>query len=542
MGRFFKYVKSMGVAIGMAAMIAGGTSLECQAVDGNCNVGNKISCQELSQVQVNDNYQDLIMLPGESYSITVDYPEQVSSVQYTSSNTGVATVSQTGVIHVLAAGQATIGISGTDINGYTFSGTVYVYVPSLSTSTVNANLYGITANADGYYSLSEEINLTNLPSEASVTVTTSSQDLKAVYHNSYWGAYINLQTKKTGSYAVTISIDDKVFTAKINVRNLYFKRHNKTACDLVQYSSADDALTWQQGYSMLALYKGETATLMLRGLQSSDSVKWSSSNKAVATVTSQGKVKAKGYGYATVTATVGDFALTYEVGVSYKTAIKALRYDIKHFNDTYSQEKRMSEGYYDCSSFVWRGYKSAGMYLNKNGGWAPTAADLAKWCVQNNYMIYEGTVNVSKLLPGDLIFEMDASESNGRYKGIYHVDMYQGNGTLITVERQKWCAGQLSGVMVARPCADTPKLTAKKSGKRIKLSWTSVFGVTGYKVYRSTSKNGSYKLIATVKDAVTYKDTKAKKGKTYYYKVKAYWKCDGNLYKGKYSAVVKKKR
>lgn len=97
----------------------------------------------------------------------------------------------------------------------------------------------------------------------------------------------------------------------------------------------------------------------------------------------------------------------------------------------------MDEGSYDCSSFVWRAYHSAGRNLGDNKNWAPTAADLAKWCVKNHYMIYSGTVATAKLLPGDLIFECDPSGANGRYEGIYHVDMYQGNDVSITVEGQK---------------------------------------------------------------------------------------------------------
>ena len=45
-------------------------------------------------------------------------------------------------------------------------------------------------------------------------------------------------------------------------------------------------------------------------------------------------------------------------------------------------------------------------------------------------------------------------------------------------------------------------------------------GATKYYVYRATSKNGKYTKVATV-TATTYRDSKAKKGKTYYYKVKA---------------------
>ena len=66
-----------------------------------------------------------------------------------------------------------------------------------------------------------------------------------------------------------------------------------------------------------------------------------------------------------------------------------------------------------------------------------------------------------------------------------------------------------------------PSVSVKLSSKKPKLSWKPVEGATKYYVYRATSKSGKYKKIATVTDATSYRDAKAKKGKTYYYKVKA---------------------
>ena len=138
------------------------------------------------------------------------------------------------------------------------------------------------------------------------------------------------------------------------------------------------------------------------------------------------------------------------MGVSYTKAIKALRYAVKHYNSTYSQPKRMETGYYDCSSYVWRAYKSVGIDVGNAKNYAPTAASLAQWCQKNGYVYYKGAVNTKKLLPGDLIFW--TGEDNGRYQGIYHVDMYQGNNLSVTVARQKYFGGYDTNVIIARPC------------------------------------------------------------------------------------------
>lgn len=69
----------------------------------------------------------------------------------------------------------------------------------------------------------------------------------------------------------------------------------------------------------------------------------------------------------------------------------------------------------------------------------------------------------------------------------------------------------------------TTKVTAKaKTDKTVVLSWKKVKGATGYLVYRSTKKNGSYQRIAVLKKGTkcTYTDKKRlKKGMKYYYRI-----------------------
>ena len=57
------------------------------------------------------------------------------------------------------------------------------------------------------------------------------------------------------------------------------------------------------------------------------------------------------------------------------------------------------------------------------------------------------------------------------------------------------------------------------SGKP-QLTWKAVSGAASYKVYRATSKNGAYSVINTT-SALTYTNTGAALGTTYYYKVEA---------------------
>ena len=80
---------------------------------------------------------------------------------------------------------------------------------------------------------------------------------------------------------------------------------------------------------------------------------------------------------------------------------------------------------------------------------------------------------------------------------------------------------------VTATCAQVKlKGKAGSTGKPV-ISWTAVDGATGYVVYRSTSSSSkSFKTPLDVEliftgDGVSFTDTTAKKGKTYYYKVVA---------------------
>lgn len=68
-----------------------------------------------------------------------------------------------------------------------------------------------------------------------------------------------------------------------------------------------------------------------------------------------------------------------------------------------------------------------------------------------------------------------------------------------------------------------PVLTVKAAGPTsLKLSWTNK-NVDGYVIKRSTSKNGTYKTVATLEGGVTsYSDTGLKQGKEYFYIINAF--------------------
>lgn len=95
-----------------------------------------------------------------------------------------------------------------------------------------------------------------------------------------------------------------------------------------------------------------------------------------------------------------------------------------------------------------------------------------------------------------------------------------------------WAATYPTGFAAATK-PSTPTLKATAGTKQATLSWNKISGATGYVVYMSTSKNGKYKNVSTVKGnaSVKYTVKNLSKGKTYYFKVAAYKSVNGsNVY------------
>ena len=109
------------------------------------------------------------------------------------------------------------------------------------------------------------------------------------------------------------------------------------------------------------------------------------------------------------------------------------------------------------------------------------------------------------------------------------------NGTKYSSTKQYKTASVYTLKKISQP-------TVTKSGTKVKVKWKNISGETGYQISQSTSKTGT-KIVATYKTTNgTYKTVSATKGKTYYYKVRAYKVVDGKKIYGPWSEVRKYKR
>lgn len=78
---------------------------------------------------------------------------------------------------------------------------------------------------------------------------------------------------------------------------------------------------------------------------------------------------------------------------------------------------------------------------------------------------------------------------------------------------------------------------SKASSKYVKLSWKNINGESGYQIARSKYKSKSFTVVKTVSAKYSSAKIKTTKGKTYYYKVRAYRTVNGKEVPGPWSAV-----
>ncbi|MBO4926834.1 MAG: hypothetical protein J5379_01095 [Clostridiales bacterium] len=85
-----------------------------------------------------------------------------------------------------------------------------------------------------------------------------------------------------------------------------------------------------------------------------------------------------------------------------------------------------------------------------------------------------------------------------------------------------------SSITFKLPLCKASITKAEPTDNGIQVRWGSVAGFTSYNVYRSSSQSGTYSYLGSVTGGTTrYTDKTAQGGKTYYYKVRPYFKADG---------------
>lgn len=192
---------------------------------------------------------------------------------------------------------------------------------------------------------------------------------------------------------------------------------------------------------------------------------------------------------------------TAKTGTEYAYTVVPVYEDVKGFFDTYGVRcKRISKVVTESATNTENGVKIT---------WDPVSK-----C--SGYRVYRKTENGSykkiATVKGATKSTYTDKKAKSGTKYTYKVVAYSGDYTSYYTE-------------VSRYYIDNPELISAKSSKKgVTAKWEVVNGASGYYVYRKEG-SGSYKKLATVKGATKYSylDKSAKKGRTYTYKVKAYY-------------------
>lgn len=233
----------------------------------------------------------------------------------------------------------------------------------------------------------------------------------------------------------------------------------------------------------VAIYKNGRNQIKANYSLGNENIKYSSSNQSIAKVSTTGQITGVAPGKAVITISAGNcenkYVTVYVVNKTLSTPVVKISRTSNSFNITWNKITGASK------YVVYRKIDS--------GSWTKITTTT-------------GTKYVEK---------------NLAYGKKYYYKV-QAVGSAYGLERASAYSSYVRGLTntIYRP--DNVKVTSANYNK-ITITWTKVVPARGYEIYRATSKNGTYKKIATISNAstVTYTDSKLTTGKTYYYKIRA---------------------
>ena len=328
----------------------------------------------------------VIMLPGEEETLKTSGMMENYPMTWSSSDPSVASIDMYGKVTAIREGVTTISLTGFDSYGMygTYTCELNVYDPRLGTDTLDVILYHTA-----------KLPIESIRSDSDIVWSSSDPDV-AEYSPYSGGIFASGE----GTCVITAEVYGKTLTCNVTVYN---PRLND---------------------EIILLTSGKTKTISVEDVPDGTSVTYTSGDTSVATVSKSGKITAKGEGSTAITVNVGETQLLCAVIVGNSKIIKTIQFAEDAIGSPYSNEKRMQDGYYDCSSLVWKSYKAAGVSV-ASSTYAPTAANMAKTLVDQGKAVAYEMMDADQLKPGDLIFY--GGSGNGRYKGIWHVALYCGS-------------------------------------------------------------------------------------------------------------------
>ena len=130
----------------------------------------------------------------------------------------------------------------------------------------------------------------------------------------------------------------------------------------------------------------------------------------------------------------------------------------------------------------------------------------------NRYYVYRSTTKDGTYSFLDSTAKLNYTDSKAEAGTTYY---YKVKAGIVNGVKSNSSAAVTITCRCAKPVV---KITTTNGSPR--LTWNAVTGASQYEIYRATSKNGSYTKMFTTSN-LSYTNTSAKAGTTYYYKVKA---------------------
>lgn len=279
-------VSSSGV---VTAQKAGTATITAKTNDGGKTATCAVTVQakKISVTGVSLNKSSISMIEGDTQTLTATItPSNATdkSVTWSSSNSSVAAVSSSGVVSAKTAGSAIITAKTND-GGKTATCAVTVQAKKVSVTGVTLNKTSLSMTEGDTQTLTATITPSNATNK-NVSWISSNSSVATVNSNG------SVSAVKVGTAVITATTEDggKSASCMITVKPI-----SVTGVSLNQTN--------------LTMIVGDTQTLSATVIPSNatdKSVSWTSSNTAVATVSSSGVVSAKATGNATITVTTTD--------------------------------------------------------------------------------------------------------------------------------------------------------------------------------------------------------------------------------------------
>lgn len=276
-------------AIKAGTTVITATAKDDSGISASCTVQVTVPTVKVTGITLNKTTASVVK--GKTVALTATVTPDTATdktIKWTTSNKNVATVSTDGVVTAKAAGTAIITATAADDSGVKATCKITVTNPVIKVTKVTLNKTTASVVKGKTLTLTATVTPTNATNK-NVTWKSSNTKIATVDGN----GKVTAVAAGTATITCTAKADkSKSATCKITVTNPAVKvtklRMNKTSVDLL---------------------KGKTVQLKVTVTPSNatnKAVTWTSSNKRIATVTSNGLVKAVRTGTVTITARAKD--------------------------------------------------------------------------------------------------------------------------------------------------------------------------------------------------------------------------------------------